>query len=183
MPTAALVVEQRPLLIARSSNGRSICRGQGRGPTDFRPPAFRMTSTIPGNCTVWRCRSVASPASLESHEQLDPRECDSLAGTGRACTPSQSFHRSKLRTVCSSYFAYEHARSVRQVLIRRLLLLVLGTSALTLGAHLIPIAALIAVAALAAACFALCLRTELKARRRLINELRDIPSANSLESR
>ena len=90
---------------------------------------------------------------------------------------------SKLRTVCTSYFAYEHARSVREVLIRRLLLLVLGTSALTLGAHVLPIAALLTVGALAAACFALCLRTELKARRQLIDELRDIPSANPLERR
>ena len=83
--------------------------------------------------------------------------------------------RSKLRTVCSSYFAYQQARSVRQALIRRLLLLILGTCALTLGVHLLPTAALLTVAALAAVSFALCLSTEWKARRRLIHELRDIP--------
>ena len=91
--------------------------------------------------------------------------------------------QSKLGTVCSSYFAYEHARSVRQALIWRLCLLLLGTCALTLGAPVLPIAALMTVAALAAACVALCLGTELKARRRLLNELRDIPSANPVESR
>ena len=110
---------------------------------------------------------------LRSHERWRDASSHSApqTSTGPSCEPcAQAISRT------------EHARSVRQVLIRRLLLLVLGTCALTLGGHLLPIAALVTVAALAVACFALCLRSELKARRRLINELRNIPSANPLES-
>ena len=84
----------------------------------------------------------------------------------------------KLQSICSTYFAYEHARSVRQLLIRRLLLLLLGTAVLTLGFHLLPRVALEAVAAVSIACMWLTVRIELRAKHRLIDELRDVPTAD-----
>jgi hypothetical protein len=72
------------------------------------------------------------------------------AGDGRERLPSshsapQTSTGPNCEPCAQVIFAYEHARSVRQVLIRRLLLLVLGTCALTLGVHLLPIAAFMTV--------------------------------------
>ena len=86
--------------------------------------------------------------------------------------------RAKLQKICSTYFAYEEARTVRQLLIGRLLLVVVGTAILTLGFHLLPRIALGVVGALSFACVWLTLRIELKAKRRLIEALRDVPTAD-----
>jgi hypothetical protein len=83
----------------------------------------------------------------------------------------------KLRTVCSSYVAYDHARAVRKVLIPRLLLLIVATCAMTLGLHVLPTGALVTAVLLASACLGFAVRTELKAWRRFANELRDVPLA------
>ena len=80
----------------------------------------------------------------------------------------------KVQTVCSSYLAYERVRMVRQVLIRRILVLLLGTGALTLGFHLLPTAALIAALALGGACVAIVGSVEQKARRRLAEHMRGV---------
>jgi hypothetical protein len=90
---------------------------------------------------------------------------------------ASDLHSSTLQDVCSSYFAYEHARTVRQALIRRMLLMLAGAATLTLGFHLLPIAALATIGALAAIGVALCFRSEWRARGRLLHELRDV-SAN-----
>ena len=80
----------------------------------------------------------------------------------------------KLSTVCFSYFAYEHARIMRKLLCRRLLLLVVGTALLTWGVHLFPEPALTATVSIAAACMAVVVRAEWSARRRFISEIRDL---------
>lgn len=80
----------------------------------------------------------------------------------------------KLSTVCFSYFAYEHARIVRKLLCRRLLLLVVGTALLTWGVHLFPVPALTATVSIAVACMALVVRAEWSARRRFLSEIRDL---------
>jgi hypothetical protein len=85
----------------------------------------------------------------------------------------------KLQNICSRYFAYEEARTVRQLLIRRLFLVLVGTAILTLGFHLLPRIALGVVGALSIAGVWLILRIELRAKHRLIDELRDVPTADS----
>lgn len=89
---------------------------------------------------------------------------------------------SKLRTICSTYVEYQWARTVRQRLIRRLLLFLLGIAGLTLGFHVLPTVALVTTAMLSTGGTALCVRTELKARRRFIEELRDVPAADPLKT-
>jgi Flp pilus assembly protein TadB len=89
----------------------------------------------------------------------------------------------KLSTVCFSYFAYEHARLMRKLLCRRLAMLVVGTTVLTWGVHLFPEPALAATVGIATACMAVVVRVEWSARRRFIDELRDVPSAGLSNSR
>ena len=63
---------------------------------------------------------------------------------------------------------------MRKLLCRRLLLLVVGTTLLTWGVHLFPVPALTATVGIAAACMAVVVRAEWSARRRFINEIRDL---------
>ena len=91
-------------------------------------------------------------------------------------------NRSKVRTVCSCYLEYDRARTFRQLVIRRLLLLLVGTAALTLGFHLLPNVALFTVAILTTGSAVVCVHAELKARRRFVGQLRDVPRANPFET-
>jgi hypothetical protein len=98
-----------------------------------------------------------------------------------------SFHasaveRAKLGAVLSRYFDYERARTRRQIQIRRLLLVLLGTAVLTLGFHVLPDAALLTVALLTAGCAVLGVRAEVQARRRFAEEMRGVPTASSAKS-
>jgi hypothetical protein len=72
-------------------------------------------------------------------------------------------------------------RTMRRVLIQRMIILLLGTLAVTVGSPLLPITALATVAAIATACLLLCVRTEVLAKRRFIHELRDVQARDSLE--
>ena len=81
----------------------------------------------------------------------------------------------QLDAIFSTYFEYEQARVVRQLLTQRLLLLLLATAAVTLGVHLLPTVVLVAVGTLSAACLAFCVCSERRAKRRLADKLRSVP--------
>lgn len=89
---------------------------------------------------------------------------------------ASSLDPAKLQSVSSRYFEYEQARTMRSLLIRRLLLLLATVGVLTTGLHALPDAALATAALLACASAAVAITGEMKARQRLARELRDVPT-------
>lgn len=89
---------------------------------------------------------------------------------------ASSLDPGKLQSVCSRYFEYEQARTMRSLVIRRLLLLLATVCVLTTGLHALPDAALATASLLACAGAAVAIAGEMKARRRLARELRDVPT-------
>jgi hypothetical protein len=89
---------------------------------------------------------------------------------------ASSLDPSKLESVCCRYYEYEHARFVRSLLIKRLLLVLATVCLLTTGLHALPDAALATTALLACAGAGVAIAGETKARRRLARELRNVPT-------
>jgi hypothetical protein len=88
---------------------------------------------------------------------------------------ASSLDPAKLQAVCGRYFEYEQARTMRSLLIRRLLLLLAAVCGLTTGLHVLPGAALATTALLTCAGAAVVIVGELNARRRLARELDHVP--------
>ena len=71
------------------------------------------------------------------------------------------------RSALNAYLDYQTARSIRRMLMTRLLFFVLGFGIVTLGLHWLPVAALVVTSVLASGLVAMATAHELKARRHL----------------